>query len=97
MQTRWDGEIGQAGIFKDSKWPGLHESMEKWADDNGYLKLPGLKYLFVPGSWVWLYLLLAGWWLRHIYPTTIVFPFLLSGGTMAPVRYAVGKEEKQEK
>ena len=126
VQTRWDGEIGQAGIFKDSKWPGLHESMEKWADDNGYLKLPGLKYLFVPGSWVWLYLLLAGWWLlrrrfrkcvcllpvlgyyltlllgptvqlRYIYPIMIVFPFLLSGGTMAPVRYAVGKEEKQEK
>ncbi|MCI9141672.1 MAG: hypothetical protein HFH87_03500 [Lachnospiraceae bacterium] len=61
-QTRWDAAIENAGIYKDSKWPGLHEIMEKWANDNAYLKMPILKYLFVPGTWVWLYLGLAFWW-----------------------------------
>lgn len=62
-QTRWDAEIGKAGIFKDSKWPWLYQILEKWANDNAYLKMPVLKYLFVPGVWVWLYLGLAFWWL----------------------------------
>lgn len=61
VQTRWvDAELNPWGIYKDSLWEGLHEKLEKWADDNAYLKLPALKYLFVPGSFLWLYLLLAG-------------------------------------
>lgn len=61
-QTRWDeGTLEGWGIHKDSRWPGLHALMEEWADGNKYLELPVLKYLFVPGVWVWLYLLLLGW------------------------------------
>lgn len=60
VQTRWlEDELNPRGIFKASKWESLHEKLEKWADDNAYLRLPVLKYLFVPGSFLWLYLLLA--------------------------------------
>lgn len=48
--------LNNRGIYKDSKWPGLYERLETWADGNGYLELPVLKYLFVPGSYLWLYL-----------------------------------------
>lgn len=62
VQTRWDeGALNSLGIYKDSRWPWLFEAMERWADGNAYLKLPVVKYLFVPGVWLWLYLLLLGW------------------------------------
>ncbi|MCM1541506.1 MAG: DUF6020 family protein [Blautia sp.] len=62
VQTRWNEEVfANYGIYKDSKWEWLHGRMERWADGNGYLEIPVLRYLFMPGIWVWLYLLLAGW------------------------------------
>ncbi len=62
VQTRWNEEVfANYGIYKDSKWEWLHEHMERWADDNAYLRIPVLRYLFMPGIWVWLYLLLFGW------------------------------------
>ncbi len=62
VQTRWDEEtLRGRGIYKDSRWPWLFGAMERWADENTYLKLPVVKYLFVPGVWLWLYLLLLGW------------------------------------
>ncbi len=61
IQTRWvDGELNPRGLYQDSKWEGLHEILENWADENAYLNIPVLKYLFVPGVFLWLYLLLAG-------------------------------------
>lgn len=62
VQTRWAEEVfANYGIYKDSKWEWLHGHMERWADENEYLKIPVLRYLFMPGIWVWLYLLLLGW------------------------------------
>lgn len=84
VQTRWlESELNERGIYKDSKWAGLHEKMEKWADDNAYLELPVIKYLFVPGVWLWLYLLLAGWLLikrnfAGCIPLTLVFGYFLT-------------------
>lgn len=66
LQTRWvENELNPKGIYKASKWEGLHQVLETWADENAYLKLPVLKYLFVPGTWLWLYLILAGYLLIH--------------------------------
>ena len=60
IQTRWDEDtLNGRGIYKDSKWPWLFERMENWAEHNSYLWIPVLKYLFVPGSYLWLYLALA--------------------------------------
>lgn len=66
LQTRWvENELNPHGIYKASLWEGLHEDLEKWADENAYLKLPLLKYLFVPGTYLWLYLIFAGYLLVH--------------------------------
>lgn len=60
VQTRWDeGVLNERGIYKDSKFPWLYEQLENWAENNGYLRIPLLKYIFVPGSYLWLYLGLA--------------------------------------
>ncbi|MBQ2802366.1 MAG: hypothetical protein IJF07_00515 [Lachnospiraceae bacterium] len=64
VQTRWvDHELNPRGIYKASKWEGLREKMEQWAENNEYLKLPVIKYIFVPGSYLWFYLLLLGYFL----------------------------------
>lgn len=84
VQTRWDeARLREIGIVKDSKWPGLWRHMEKWADDNAYLRMPVLKYLFVPGVWIWLYLLLVQWLLltrqfARCLPLTLVFGYFLT-------------------
>lgn len=84
VQTRWDeATLKEHGIYKDSRWPGLWERMERWADDNAYLKIPVLKYFFVPGVWIWLYLLLAQWLLltrkfAKCVPLTLVFGYFLT-------------------
>lgn len=60
VQTRWEEDtLNDRGIYKDSKWPWLFEQLESWAENNSYLRIPVLKYLFVPGSYLWLYLALA--------------------------------------
>ena len=62
IQTHWNEEVfANYGIYKDSKWEWLHEQMERWADENSYLKIPVLRYLFMPGIWIWLYLILFGY------------------------------------
>lgn len=66
VQTRWEeGTLNENGIYKASRWEGLYTCLERWADQNVYLDLPVLKYLFVPGIWLWLYLLLAAFLLYH--------------------------------
>ena len=60
VQTRWEEDaLNGRGIYKDSKWPRLFEQLENWAENNSYLQIQVLKYLFVPGSYLWLYLGLA--------------------------------------
>lgn len=60
VQTRWEEDtLNGRGIYKDSKWPWLFERLEDWAENNSYLRIPVLKYLFVPGSYLWMYLALA--------------------------------------
>lgn len=68
VQTRWvENELNPWGIYKASKWESLHEWLEEFADSNAYLKLPLLKYLFMPGWYLWFYLLFAGflWWKKR--------------------------------
>jgi hypothetical protein len=64
IQTRWvDGELNERGIYKDSKWPWLREGMEIFANENAYLSQPLLRFLVIPGTYIWAYLLLAGIWI----------------------------------
>ncbi len=84
VQTQWsEEELNSRGIYKDSRWESLHEKMETWADENAYLKLPVLKYLFVPGTYLWLYLLLAGFLAirkryRMLLPLTLVLGYYIT-------------------
>lgn len=60
VQTRWvEGELNPRGIYKDSKWESLHMKLEEWADENAYLDIPVLRYFYMPGIYIWAYLLLA--------------------------------------
>lgn len=84
VQTRWDEEVlNNWGVYKDSKWESLHVALERWSDDNAYLGLPVLKYLFVPGVWLYLYLLLFGWLMikrefRLCLPLSLVLGYYLT-------------------
>lgn len=84
IQTRWvENELNPHGIYKASLWEGLHEILEKWADENGYLKIPVLKYLFVPGTYLWLYLIFMGYLLinrkyRMLLPLTLVLGYYVT-------------------
>ncbi len=91
VQTRWvDAELNPQGIYKASLWEGLHEKLESWADNNDYLNIPILKYLFVPGTYLWLYFLLTGVLLvnkryRMLLPLSLVLGYyatLLLGPTV---------------
>lgn len=84
VQTRWEEEtLNARGIYKDSKWQWLFEKLEQWADANAYLKLPLLKYLFVPGAFLWYYLGFVGFCLirrrfRMCLPVSLVAGYYLT-------------------
>lgn len=84
VQTRWvEQELNPQGIYKESKWGWLHEKLENWADENAYLDIPILKYLFVPGAYLWFYLLLGGVFLvqrrwRMLLPLSLVLGYYVT-------------------
>ncbi len=62
LQTRWEeGTIHQAGIYKDSKLPGLYNALEKFSGENGYLDIPVVRNLVAPGMYIWCWALLGIW------------------------------------
>lgn len=84
VQTYWEEDTMNArGIYKASKWTWLRERLESWADENAYLRLPVIKYLFVPGVWFWLYFLLLARLvmrrsLRRCVPLALVFGYFIT-------------------
>ncbi len=79
IQTRWvDAELNPLGIVRESKWEWLHEQLEKFADTNGYLQIPVLKYSMVPGVYLWFWLMLAAWlWVKKRYEELFPLAFIL--------------------
>lgn len=69
IQTRWvEQELRDYGIYKDSKWESLHRIMERYADQNLYLRTPVLRVLMIPGIYLWVWLFVANWlWIRKKY------------------------------
>lgn len=84
IQTRWvENELNPRGIYKASMWEWLHEKLEAWADANAYLQIPVLKYLFVPGTYLWLYLIWTGYLLVHrkyrmLFPLCLVLGYYIT-------------------
>lgn len=95
IQTRWDVEnLETHGIYKDSKWEGLHERLEEWADENAYYRIPVLRYLFMPAGLFWGYILLLLYLLRQgnyrsCVPLMLVFGYFatLFLGPVVQLRY----------
>jgi len=57
VQTRWEeNSLTPKGFYKDSKWESFYEKADKWADGNDHLKIPVVKYIFMPGIYLWIYL-----------------------------------------
>lgn len=91
IQTRWGkGTLkealalsGDVEIYKDSQWEWLHEKLEDYADSNGYLSVPILKYLFVPGTYLWIYLFFAAYLVlrrkyRLLFPLSLVLGYYIT-------------------
>lgn len=84
VQTYWaEEELNERGLYKASKWEWLHGRMEQWADTNAYLKIPVLKYLFVPGTYLWMYLFLFAYLMLHkrfraCIPLALVFGYFIT-------------------
>ena len=80
IQTRWvEQELADYGIYKDSKWEGLHEVMERYADGNMYLRTPALRVIMVPGVYLWIWLSLAVYlWVHKRY--MLMLPISLIAG-----------------
>lgn len=57
VQTKWEDSLYVKGFYQDSKWPALRALMDEFADNNGYLKIPLLKYIFMPGIYFWFFVL----------------------------------------
>lgn len=56
VQTKWDSFFDVVGIYKDSKIPGLFEYLENWANENKYLNYPIIKYIYMPGAYLYIFL-----------------------------------------
>lgn len=56
VQTEWDAYFEMIDVHKKSVWPKLYLKMEDWATNNKYLDYPLIKYIYMPG--VYLYILL---------------------------------------
>lgn len=84
VQTHWEEAVlNPRGLYIDSKWEWLHTKMEAWSENNAYLNLPVFKYLFVPGTFFWLYLLWMGYLLiqkrfRFCLPISLVAGYYLT-------------------
>ncbi len=62
VQTYWQkDELEPWPVYQDSKWPALYDRLQEWSDKNEYLTYPILKFLFVPGSYFWAYVLLGAY------------------------------------
>ena len=54
VQTKWSETLYERGFFEDSKLPALKRTYGTFANDNAYLKIPVIKYLFMPGIFLWI-------------------------------------------
>ena len=57
IHTRWDFNVEEYGVFRHSFAEGLRSFLVKWANDNGHLSIPIVKYFFVPALVFWAYLI----------------------------------------
>lgn len=55
IQTAWaEWSLKNSGLKKDSKWEGLNLILENFASNNDYLNVPIIRYIFMPGIYLWI-------------------------------------------
>ena len=57
VQTKWEDSLYERGFSQNPKWEKLRTLLDNFADNNGYLKIPVLKYIFMPGIYLWINIL----------------------------------------
>lgn len=79
IQTSWECETYNGlGIYEDSKLQGFRSVMDQFADSNGYLNIPILKYILMPGIYLWLLLyFIVLWIVKKEYEKILTVSFLL--------------------
>lgn len=69
-------ELSERDIYKASLLPALYEKLERWTNDNEYLKLPVICLFMAPGIWISLILcMLAALFTGKHYAYTVPFAF----------------------
>jgi hypothetical protein len=56
VQTKWENSLYERGFFEAPKLQKLRSLLDEFADNNAYLKIPVLKYIFIPGIYLWIYI-----------------------------------------
>ena len=58
IQTAWaEWSLKNSGLKKDSKWQSLYGILETFADGNEYLNIFIIRYVFMPGIYLWITLI----------------------------------------
>ena len=55
VQTKWEDSLYNRGFYQDTKWQTLRNKFDTFADTNAYLGFPVIKYIFMPGIYLWIY------------------------------------------
>ena len=55
VQTKWENSLFDKGFEDAPKLKKLRNIMDEFADTNAYLKIPVLKYIFIPGIYLWIF------------------------------------------
>lgn len=75
-ETYWyEDSLSYYDIYKNSRFPFLHDYMENWAVNNEYLNIPVLRYIFMPGIYLWIMIFIM---LNYIRKKKWVFMFQMS-------------------
>ena len=84
VQTRWSEEyLNSVGFYRDSKLLGLEKVLDGFANSNMYLSIPLAKYFFMPGIWLWFYIvcLIASFTLKkynNLIPLSLIAGYYLT-------------------
>ena len=54
VQTKWENSLYDKGFEDAPKLKKLRNLTDEFADTNAYLKIPVIKYIFIPGIYLWL-------------------------------------------
>lgn len=55
VQTKWEDSLYERGFNQHTQWAALREKLDTFADTNAYLQIPVIKYIFMPGIYLWIY------------------------------------------